>query len=284
MKIADLVGRALPTPFEAGGKIPWDEPGFSERMLREHLSQRHDRASRRSEGIDAQVRALHEEVLESRPGRVLDLGCGPGLYTSRLAALGHRCVGIDFSPASIAHARAEAETASLSCIYREEDLRTADFAADGGDFDLAMILFGELETFDDDAAVALLAKARAVLAARDGACLVAEVHTESHVRAIGSRPPTFYAAQTGLFSSRPHVCLVESVWHEAERAAVERFSVIEDDVEPRVYLSTTRARTPMDHERLFIEAGFDAPERSDRFGTAAPPEEGLVVLFARMSG
>jgi SAM-dependent methyltransferase len=281
MKIADLVGRALPSPFEAGGKIPWDDPGFSERMLKEHLSQRHDRASRRSERIDAHVRALHEEVLEGRAGRVLDLACGPGLYASRLAALGHRCVGIDFSPASIDHARAEADSRSLACVYRHEDLHSADLSIDGADFDLAMILFGELDTFEDDAAVAILAKARAALA--PGACMVAEVHTESHVRGIGSRPPTFYAAQTGPFSERPHVCLIESVWHEAERAAVERFSVIEDDDGPRIYASTTRARTPMDYEQLFVQAGFDAPERSDRFGNAAPPEDGLVVLVARVA-
>jgi predicted TPR repeat methyltransferase len=44
-------------------------------------------------------------VLQSEPQRILDLGCGPGLYTQRLASLGHTCVGIDISPASIAYAR-----------------------------------------------------------------------------------------------------------------------------------------------------------------------------------
>lgn len=34
---------------------------------------------------------------KGNPTRILDLGCGPGLYTSRLARLGHCCVGIDFS-------------------------------------------------------------------------------------------------------------------------------------------------------------------------------------------
>ncbi|EIQ8028342.1 class I SAM-dependent methyltransferase, partial [Salmonella enterica subsp. enterica serovar Newport] len=29
------------------GKIPWDEPAFSQRMLENHLSQDHDWASRR---------------------------------------------------------------------------------------------------------------------------------------------------------------------------------------------------------------------------------------------
>jgi 2-polyprenyl-3-methyl-5-hydroxy-6-metoxy-1,4-benzoquinol methylase len=51
---------------------------------------------------------IHAELLGGTPTDVLDLGCGPGLYTERLAALGHRCVGIDVSPASIAFARARA--------------------------------------------------------------------------------------------------------------------------------------------------------------------------------
>lgn len=34
------------------GKIPWDEPAFSQRMLENHLSQDHDWASRRLTVLD----------------------------------------------------------------------------------------------------------------------------------------------------------------------------------------------------------------------------------------
>lgn len=37
------------------GKIPWDEPAFSQRMLENHLSQDHDWASRRLTVIEQQV-------------------------------------------------------------------------------------------------------------------------------------------------------------------------------------------------------------------------------------
>lgn len=40
--------------------------------------------------------------------RILDLGCGPGFYLQALAAKGHLCVGVDFSPASIEYARRQA--------------------------------------------------------------------------------------------------------------------------------------------------------------------------------
>ena len=46
MKIPDLIERkAIPQPWGEGDNIPWNEPGFSERMLAEHLSQAHDMAS-----------------------------------------------------------------------------------------------------------------------------------------------------------------------------------------------------------------------------------------------
>lgn len=82
-------------------RIPWDDPDFSRRMLAEHLSQDHDLASRRSEWIDKQVAWIHEHLLGATPSRILDLGCGPGFYSHRLATLGHDCRGIDFGPASI---------------------------------------------------------------------------------------------------------------------------------------------------------------------------------------
>src|SRR5512139_3579983 len=104
MDLLELIRRQpVPVPWSEGEKIPWNDPDFSRRMLLEHLSQEHDAASRRFETIDRHVHWIHHAVLSGQPTRILDLGCGPGLYSSRLARLGHECVGIDFSPASIAH-------------------------------------------------------------------------------------------------------------------------------------------------------------------------------------
>jgi len=77
--ILDIVERLPePAPWSEGDNIPWNDPGFSERMLTEHLSQEHDLASRRSETIDQHVQWIFSRVLDSRPSRLLDLACGPG--------------------------------------------------------------------------------------------------------------------------------------------------------------------------------------------------------------
>lgn len=80
--------------WRAAYRIPWDDPDFSRRMLQEHLSQEHDMASRRFKSIDKQVAWLHGDLLGGHTSSILDLGCGPGFYSHRLAARGHRCHGI----------------------------------------------------------------------------------------------------------------------------------------------------------------------------------------------
>ena len=145
MDLNDLLQRTAPAePWVEGDNIPWNDPAFGERMLIQHLNQDHDRASRRDEMIDAQVGWLHGTVLGSAPTRILDLACGPGLYTSRLARRGHTCHGINFAPASIAHVPNVAEEDGLACTYEQADLREARF---GDGFGLAMMLFGQINVF-----------------------------------------------------------------------------------------------------------------------------------------
>jgi SAM-dependent methyltransferase len=278
MKLAELIDREQITCGSQGGKIPWDDPGFSARMLREHLSQEHDRASRRLESIDRHVSWLHETVCGGSPARVLDLGCGPGLYSARLAGLGHRCVGIDFSPASIAHARAEAECESLRCTYHLRDLRAADL---GTGFGLALLTFGEFNTFPPSDARLLLDRARRALL--PGAALVLEVHSEELVRSVGEGIPSWYTAAQSVFSDEPHLCLRECFWIPQDRVAVERYFVVSlDSGDVATYVSTTQAYSDQQYTAVLRETGFaDITRYASLSGDRPEAEPGLFVLVAR---
>ncbi|MCB0116237.1 MAG: class I SAM-dependent methyltransferase, partial [Caldilineaceae bacterium] len=158
MNIFDLIQRqAIPEPWAEGEKIPWNDPAFSERMLREHLSQAHDLASRRTERIERHVDWIHSALLGGEASAILDLGCGPGLYATRFAARGHRVTGIDYGPASVRYARLQAAESGLPCEIIESDIRKADYGVDR--FDLAMLIFGEFNVFHPDDARAILRKA-----------------------------------------------------------------------------------------------------------------------------
>jgi SAM-dependent methyltransferase len=59
-----------------------------------------------SQQVHADDLALVERHLSIRPGKVLDLGCGPGHITGHLRSLGVDATGVDLVPEFIAHAKA----------------------------------------------------------------------------------------------------------------------------------------------------------------------------------
>lgn len=189
--------------FDVDGwhKIPWNDPAFSARMLREHLSQDHDAASRRAHLIDQQVAWIQRKVLKGKPARILDLGCGPGFYMDRLVELGHTCTGLDFSPASIEYARQHHRGE-----YQLADLRTADFEKKV--YDLVMVIYGELNAFAPADAQSIIDRAYDAL--MPGGQLLLEVHDFGFIESLGHEPPSWHAVQSGLFSDQPYVCLTEN--------------------------------------------------------------------------
>ena len=255
MNLIDLIRRQTePVPWAEGDNIPWNEPDFSERMLREHLSQAHDLASRRAPTIDQHVEWIHHAVLGDTPARILDLGCGPGLYANRLAQRGHTCVGIDFSPASIAYATDHARADNLPCVYHQQDIRAADF---GQGHDLAMLIFGEFNVFCRADAELILTKARQALA--DHGRLLLEVHTLAVVRAVGEQSASWYTAEHGLFSARPHLCLNESFWDARQAIATKRHFIVDGLTgEVTRHASSLQAYTPEEYQALLERCGFTA--------------------------
>ncbi|MBI5303148.1 MAG: class I SAM-dependent methyltransferase [Chloroflexi bacterium] len=278
MNLLDVVRRQpTPMPWVEGEKIPWHEPAFSARMLNEHLSQQHDAASRRTPVIEQHVAWIHHDLLENQPTRILDLGCGPGLYASRLARRGHECVGIDFSPASIAYAREQAAAERLACRYIEADLRALDFGARYG---LVMFVFGELNAFRPDDARRILRKARNAMA-EDGRLLL-EVSTFEGVRNIGSRLSGWYSSERGLFSDRPHLGLFESFWDDAQAVATKRYFIV--DAESGAVTrctASTQAYTEEQYRALLTEAGFSNVEFYPRFGDVEIAQKEFLVIVAR---
>lgn len=279
MLLTDLITRPIPSlPWHEGENIPWDDPAFSARMLTEHLSQAHDAASRRTATIDRQVDWLHRAILNEQPTAILDLGCGPGLYTSRLARLGHRCVGIDFGPAAIAHATAQATAEGLACRYQQADLRTADF---GTGYGLAMMIFGELNVFPRAIAHRLLVKAHDALA--PGGLLILEPHTFAAIRQIGERSRSWYTAPHGLFSEDPYLCLEEHFWHDDLAVATTRYLIV-DLASGTVtrHAQSFQAYTEVDYRDLLRESGFTALAFHPALtGDPTPEQPGLCAIVAR---
>lgn len=253
MNLKDIVGRSRPAmPWHEGENIPWDDQDISVRMLEEHLSQDHDSASRRFGKIDRHVAWINKELLRNRPGRILDLACGPGLYTNRFAQLGHECVGIDYSPASIAYAVAQTKAEHLACSYIHQDVRQAKF---GSGYRLAMMIYGELNVFRKSDTKKLLEEAHAAL--EQGGLLLLEVHTFDAIRDMGMQDSSWYTEKHGVFSDSPYLCLRENFWDEKLSAATIRYFIVDAETgETRRYAQSVQAYTDPQYTKLLIECGF----------------------------
>ncbi len=221
-------------------------------MLKEHLSQNHDAASRRFEKIEEQVDWIHRELLSGYPTRILDLCCGPGLYTNRLAKLGHDCIGIDYSPASIAYAMDTASKENLDCTFLHQDIRAAEY---GTVFGLVMLIYGEFNVFKPSDARKILQKANRALVSNG--ILLLEPQTFAWIEKSGKKANSWYFSQSGLFSNKPHLCLEQRFWDANNTTITTRFFIIDASTgNVTRYALSAQAYTNAQYDSLLGECGF----------------------------
>lgn len=276
MRLLDIVQRESPSrPWAEGDNIPWHDPAFSARMLAEHLSQEHDLASRRAVTIDRHVAWIHQTILGGQPSRVLDLGCGPGLYSRRLARLGHTCAGIDYSPAAIAYARQQADH-EPSCTFVLDDIRHAPF---GVGYDLALLIFGEFNVFRPDHIRLILHKIRAAL--RPGGRLLLEPHTLAAVEQMGRQTASWFSSPGGLFSPAPHLLLMDHAWDERQQTATTRYYEV-DAAGAAVtrFAQTMQGYSEDEYRGLLADCGFSSILFYSGLAPDAPVDPALCAILA----
>jgi SAM-dependent methyltransferase len=213
-----------PLPWAYGGNLPWDEPDFSERMLREHLDQSHGAASRQRQELLRQVDWLWER-LDLQPGtRLLDITCGPGLYAVEFARRGIHVIGIDFSPASIRYAREQAAKQGVAerCHFIQADVRAELPRHAGRGYDAATFIYGQLAVFTRAEAAALLAAT--VQALRPAGRLALELLDFERIDKSAST--WWFSDDRGLWGDTPFLNLGERFWDIEQRASIDRFFVI----------------------------------------------------------
>ncbi len=107
----------------------WTDPHISKQMLAFHLNDAVNLASRRIKFIEESVAFIVNRFRVREGTFVADFGCGPGLYTTRLAATGAAVTGIDFSKGSVAYARDLAARQGVRVDHVHADYLEYDTAA-----------------------------------------------------------------------------------------------------------------------------------------------------------
>lgn len=229
--LRDILEAVRPArPWQDGGQLPWSDPAFSRRMLDVHLDPGTHMATRAPAVVRAHVDWLLGQLAarsgSTGPWRVLDVGCGPGLYGHELAARGHGGCGFDFAPEPLRWAREHAEANGLDVAFLEADLTAlpADFAArSGAPFDAVTFWFGEFHAFRPEQARAFLPRLAALL--RPGGLFVLEFQPwDLFVREDAA---TWSAVDSSPFCDRPHLWLEEFAWDEEARAEIHVHWIVE---------------------------------------------------------
>eukprot|EP00435_Cladocopium_sp_Y103_P076777 s1_g516.t1 len=207
----------------------WTDAHIAERMLSLHLDPEAALASRRAFEIDDSVAWLNSQVSLSGK-RLCDLGCGPGLYTSRFCSLGAEVIGLDFSPTSIAYARREAARLQQKITYEEADYTKAGLPHG---LDIVTLIFWDFAVMAPDTRAALLRKIKDAL--NPGGSFVLDVpslHAFDQFREETLVEPQL---MEGFWSPGSYIGLKKSYRYEAETVSLDRYWIVEESREREIF-------------------------------------------------
>ncbi|MDR2833567.1 MAG: class I SAM-dependent methyltransferase [Streptococcaceae bacterium] len=130
-----LVNQAYkPQVNEPGSDNLWTDEHISKGMLAVHLQANEDGASRKHDFIAKSADWIKEVAPPKEYKKLLDLGCGPGLYAQHFAEFGFEVTGIDFSKRSIDYAKAQSRQIDYHC----KNYLTLDYQAE---FDVVTLIY-----------------------------------------------------------------------------------------------------------------------------------------------
>ena len=140
----------------AGDSVFWQDDYISKKLLDVHLDPHDDLASRKPGFMDRSAGWIGSLMPPALYPRLLDLGCGPGLYAQRFAKTGYAVTGVDFSRRSVAYARDAAKTQGLAIDYICEDYLKLDLR---GIYDLVTLIYCDYGALSEDSRKRLMKKA-----------------------------------------------------------------------------------------------------------------------------
>ena len=207
-----------PAPYAPGEEL-WNDPHISKMMLETHLSPDTDAASYRPERIDAICENLVRAMRLNAGDSVVDLGCGPGLYCSRLSQRGFRLTGIDRSENSIRYARSrDADTRYILGSYLDS------FGT--GQFDAAMMVSQDYGVLSPENRAILLGNIRNAL--KPGGYFAFDVCSmAAFQRRQDAATQKWYASDTGFWRPDQHFVLEKTIFYPDIHALCDFMAVFD---------------------------------------------------------
>jgi len=205
-----------PEVFEKTTSNIWTDPYIRKQMLKEHLNTLSDGASRKPDSVN---RITDFILSHTKPaGRLLDLGCGPGLYTSRFSDNGYQVTGIDFNEASIEYA-----------AEKRKDIHyiTGDYIKEypAGQYDAVIMIYCDLGTHSDKDRDVLLGHIYHSL--DEGGVFIFDVFTKNIVKDKREGRNWEHAPTGGFWSENEYLLLSQTFHYPEHHAFAYQYNLLE---------------------------------------------------------
>lgn len=234
-----------PTLWKRSNEPFWDDEHISKGMLEAHLNPNLDAASRKHETIERSVKWLSDIIPSG--SKILDLGCGPGLYTKRLSDMGYDVIGMDFSRRSIAYAK-EHDTRTE---YIDQNYLELNFT---NTFDAITLIYCDYAALTQPERKILLTKVHQAL--KPKGLFIFDVFTDVHFKSKSNKTSWSVHENGGFWSAEPHICLEGTYLYENNTVAANQYIIITDNG-MNEYLTWDTSYTRQALAEELLSSGFD---------------------------
>ena len=268
-----------PAPFQYySADELWTNEHTSKQMLEYHLNESIDAASRNTRFIDRSVEWIVSRFQVGQKTEIADFGCGPGLYTTKLAERGATVTGIDFSENSIKYAKQVAADKSLNINYITTNY--LDFESTNK-FDLIIMIMCDFSVLSLEQRETLLSKFNSFL--KPGGSVLLDVHSLTYFNQKEESASYELNQLNGFWSPEDYYCFVNTFKYEKEKVLLDKYTIIEESRRRAVY-NWLQCYSKESLRRVFEENGFQVEEfYSDVAGRAFTSESMEFAIVAKKS-
>lgn len=254
----------------------WTDEYISKQMLQYHLNESVDISSRKGQFIQKSVDWMIQRFQIDDNKSIVDFGCGPGLYTNKLAKRGAVVTGIDFSKRSLEYAAKIAESSCLTVDYIHCDYLRFETEKQ---FDLISMIYCDFCALSPKQRKHLLGIFHKILK-EDGAILL-DVHTLNAFRNKKEVAGYAFNYMNHFWSSEDYFCFYNTFLYEEKKVSLDKYTIIKKTSTNVIY-NWLQFYSKEAIIREFKENGFEVKEiYSNVAGTAYHSESNDMAIVAK---
>ena len=238
-----------PKLYEKSSARFWDDEHISKGMLEAHLNPNMDGATRNLNNVNASVDWITKVSPPDQFRKLLDMGCGPGIYAEKFYLKGYQVTGIDLSKRSIDYAVQTAMKNSSDIVYSNMNYLDMSYEEE---FDIITLIYCDFGVFSNEDRTTILQKVYRGL--KSGGKFIVDVFTPSEYD--NSPESNSWEYNDGDFwSPIPHLCL-NSLYRYDDTNTMLRQSIIITEEEVNCYNIWEHTFTREELTLDFENAGF----------------------------